>query len=145
LLGAGCLIVVSLVGVGLHQLHKPMHVASAPTQATALQTRQLRFVDLGDGVAVYGGHVRVFDAASGVELPPLADKEGFVRAVLNSLAFERHKRGVAGDAGFALNFWSDNRITLTDLASGASVSVGQFGAGNKAAFLRFFDQPKAAP
>ncbi len=146
LVGAGLLILTTVAGVGIIQLQKhfaPASVASDAPGATAVQTRLLRFVDQNDGVAVYGGHVRVFDVATGAELPQLRDRDGFVRAVLNSLTYERTKRAVSAPPIFELVRWSDNRITISDSATGARISLGDFGPGNKAVFLRFFDTTEA--
>jgi putative photosynthetic complex assembly protein len=134
---SGLLIVTSIIGVNLHQNRKltaPAQVETVP----AVQSRQLRFVDQGDGVSVYGGHVRVFDVATGREYPELRADEGFVRTVLNSLAFERTKRGIKNAVPvFELTAWKDNRLTLTDPATGVHIGLGQFGIPNRAAFERF--------
>ncbi len=141
LIGAALLVVTTVVGVGTIQYQK--HLAPRPPVdvargATALETRELRFIDLGDGASIYGGHVRVFDAVTGRELPQLGEREGFVRAVLNSLTYERTKASVEAAPVFELARWSDNRITIADKATGAHINLGDFGVGNKAAFLRFF-------
>jgi len=147
LIGAALLILTTVVGVGVIQLQKhfapPVPVDFAQG-ATPLETRALRFVDQGDGVAIYGGHVRVFDAATGAELPQLREREGFVRAILNSLTYERTKSGVEAEPVFELVRWSDNRLTIADKATGAHVNLGDFGPGNKAVFLRFFSSAGAA-
>ena len=140
LIGAGLLMVTTVVGVGTVQLQK--HFAHIPLTAVAsssgaLETRELRFVDLQDGVSIYGGHVRVFDVATGLELPALRESDGFVRAVLNSLAFERTKRGIDAQPIFELARWPGNGLTMTDKATGARINLGDFGPGNKSVFLRF--------
>jgi len=141
LIGAGLLIVTTVVGVGTIQLQK--HWSHLPlsqpmmTSAVPVQVRDLRFVDLQDGVAIYGGHVRVFDARTGAELPQLRERDGFVRAILNSLAFERTRRGIEAAPIFELVRWSDNRLTMTDKVTGSQISLGDFGPGNKSVFLRF--------
>jgi putative photosynthetic complex assembly protein len=140
LIGAGLLILTTVVGVGTVQLQKHFaHIPLTPSvsSAGALQTRALRFVDQQDGVSVYGGHVRVFDAVTGVELPSLEESDGFVRAVLNSLAFERTKRGIEAPPVFELSRWPDNRLTMTDKTTGARINLGDFGSGNKSVFFRF--------
>jgi putative photosynthetic complex assembly protein len=134
---SGLLMVTSVIGVNLHQNRKlaaPAQVEEVPV----VQSRQLRFVDQGDGVSVYGGHVRVFDVATGKEYPELRADEGFVRTVLNSLAFERTKRGIVNQVPvFELTAWKDNKLTLTDPATGVHIGLGQFGIPNRAAFERF--------
>ena len=95
LLGAGLLVLTTVAGVGTIQLQKHFthDGRGGPAMAAApLQVRALRFVDQQDGVSIYGGHVRVFDAASGAELPQLRERDGFVRAVLNSLTSPSSQR-----------------------------------------------------
>lgn len=127
-----------------HLAHIPLHGASS-LSGSPIEVRTLRFIDLQDGVSIYGGHVRVFDAKTGTELPALREKDGFVRAVLNSLAYQRSKNDIAAAPVFELARWPDNRITLTDPASGARINLGDFGPGNKSVFLRFFADPAARP
>jgi putative photosynthetic complex assembly protein len=146
LVGAGLLVLTTIVGVGAIQLTKhfaPPHQATATE--TAIDTRDLRFVDQGDGVNAYGGHVRVYDAVTGNELPPLRESDGFIRAVLNSLNFERTKRNMDAPPVFQLIRWSGDKITLEDRATGARVNIGAFGNGNRAVFLRFFEQARETP
>ena len=143
---AGLLMVTTVLAVGIFQHNKhllqarPLPIANG---AAAVESRELRFVDLKDGVSVYGGHVRVFDVATGAELPQLRERDGFIRAVLNSLAFERTKRDLDAPPIFVLTRWSDNRLTLTDKATGARISLGDFGPGNKSVFFRFLPQAGA--
>ncbi len=143
LVAAGLTIITVVLGVKLHVERHPPAMREAVTSASVIKARQLRFVDSGDGVSVYGGHVRVFDAGSGAELTQLRENDGFIRAVLNSLAFERTRRGVNGPPIFELAAWSDNRVTLTDTLTGSHVSLGEFGADNKAVFFRFLQTPRA--
>jgi putative photosynthetic complex assembly protein len=141
LLGAGLLVASTVAGVGAIQLHKHFShvplIASDIQVAQPVQLRALRFVDQQDGVAIYGGHVRVFDAVTNAELPQLRERDGFVRAVLNSLTYERSKNSVQAASVFELTRWSDNKITIADKATGAMINLGDFGPGNKAVFLRF--------
>lgn len=146
LIGAGLLVLTTVVGVGIIQINKhysPIVPFSDARSGSPAQTRELAFIDEHDGVSVYGGHVRVFDATSGRELPQLRERDGFVRAVLNSLMYERTKRGVAAPPVFELARWTDNRITMSDKSTGARISLGDFGPGNKAVFLKFFGPAKA--
>jgi putative photosynthetic complex assembly protein len=145
LFGAGLLVFTTVAGVGTIQLQK--HFAHIPLTATAdtatpLQSRTLRFVDQKDGVSVYGGHVLVFDAATGAQLPQLRERDGFVRAVLNSLAYQRTKLQVNAPPVFTLSRWPGNKITIEDKTTGAQINLGDFGPGNKAVFLRFFEPAK---
>ena len=143
ILGAGLLILTTVIGVAVIQLNKHFQPPATVDSGLATETRDLRFVDEGDGVTVYGGHVRVYDAATGAEFPQLRENDGFIRAVLNSLAFERTKRGISGPPIFELAYWPDSRITIKDLATGARISLGAFGEKNKTVYLRFFASPGA--
>ena len=141
LIGAGLLIFGTIAGVGNIQLQKFSAGTLRPSYESAaapLETRDLRFIDLHDGVSVFGGHVQVFDAATGVELPQLRERDGFIRAVLNSLAFERTKRGIDAPPVFQIARWSDDRITIMDRATGSRINLADFGHGNKSVFQRFF-------
>ena len=75
LVAAGLTIFDTLVGVHVYQSkHPPQTIVEIDT-ATPLKSRELRFVDAGDGASVYGGHVSVFDATTGTRLPPLREKK----------------------------------------------------------------------
>ncbi len=143
LIGAGLMIAVTVAGVGAIQLNKHFARPVEIADGQALETRQLRFVDQGDGVNAYGGHVRVYDAVTGVELPPLRENDGFIRAVLNSLAFERTKGGISAAPVFHLVYWAGNRMTMEDPATGRHVVIGAFGPGNRSVFMRFFEHRDA--
>lgn len=137
LLAALLAITVTVSGIHVYQAR---HRDGVSTQhATALRSRDLRFVDAGDGMTAYGGHVAVYDAVTGVAFAPLRDSDGFIRAVLNSLNFERTKRAIdTAPPVFRLTYWSDRKMTLRDLATGKQVGLGQFGAANEGVFMRFF-------
>jgi putative photosynthetic complex assembly protein len=141
--GAGLLILVTMTGVGVVQLRKhfapPAPVAAEPVVAL----REFRFIDEGDGINAFGGHVRVYDATTGAELAPLRVSDGFIKAVLNSLAFERRKRNLDAAPVFDLVLEAGNRLMFEDPATGAKVNVGAFGGGNRAVFTRLMsDRPR---
>jgi putative photosynthetic complex assembly protein len=142
IIGAGLMMAMTIIGVGIIQWNK--HVASASVdQPAPVTSRSLRFVDAGDGVNAFGGHVRVFDARTGREYPQLRDNDGFVRAALNGLNYERTKRGISAEPVFLLEVRQGHRLALADPATGAHINLDSFGAGNEAVFLRFFDQRQA--
>jgi putative photosynthetic complex assembly protein len=147
LVGAGLLIVSTLVFVGSVQYDKHLHHrGNAPEIdfGRPIVTRLLRFVDARDGVNAFGGHVTVFDAKTGAELPQLRENDGFVRTVLNSLAYERTKEGGESAAPvFALTAWTGGPLTLSDTATGKRVEVSEFGPDNEAKFLRFLPRSNA--
>lgn len=132
----------TIVGVHVYQARHPHPQDARIDSAGIVRSRDLRFVDSGDGVSVYGGHVAVYDAVTGAAYRPLRENDGFIRAVLNSLSFERTKRAVNADPVFRLTYWSDGKVTLQDLATGKHVGLGQFGTRNEAVFMRFFAQPE---
>jgi putative photosynthetic complex assembly protein len=142
LIGAALLLEICVGGVAALQVRKHLDQSAPPPPVAALQTRQLRFVDAGDGVNAYGGHVRVFDAVTGRELPELRPNDGFVRAVLNSLAFERSRDGADGQPVFTLALYPGNRMTMEDALTGKHVVLNAFGHGNKEVFVRFLEHPE---
>ena len=133
----------TIVGIRIYQAQHPRPAVTPIDTTQVVRSRDLRFVDSGDGVSVYGGHVDVYDATSGAAYRPLRENDGFIRAVLNSLSFERTKRSVSAAPIFRLTYWSDKKVTLQDLATGKHVSLGQFGAKNESVFMRFFAEPEA--
>lgn len=143
LLAAGAVLAITVAGVGAARISNGFKPPVEIANGTAVETRALRFVDQGDGVISYAGHVRVFDARTGTELPALKEDDGFVRAVLSGLAFERRKAGVTGEPVFNLVLWSSHRMTLEDPATAKHVVLGAFGADNKAVFLRFLEHKDA--
>lgn len=145
LIGAALLIAATIAGVAMHQLTKgaaghSQQLASAPV----VQARALRFVDEGGGVTAFGGRVAVYDAASETKLADLVETDGFIRTVLNSLAFERTKRRIEAAAVFKLVLRADRHLTLEDPVTGQSVNLGAFGGANRSVFLRFLPDPAVA-
>ena len=63
--------------------------------------------------------------------------------MLNSLNFERTRRGIEAPPVFRLTRWSGNRVTLGDPATGTRVNIGAFGPGNQVVFARFLDHAGA--
>lgn len=142
LVAASLMIFDSIVGIRIYQSnHPPQSIVEAET-AIPVKSRDLRFVDAGDGAAIFGGHVSVYDATTGARLPPLRENEGFVRTVLNSLAFERNKRSIDTTPVFRLTYWSSKRMTFEDRQTGKRVILGEFGAKNEGVFMRFLTDPE---
>ncbi len=140
LLGAGLLLATTLGGVGFIQYQKlngPPVAVDLARGATVVERKVLRFVDLGDGTGRFQGGVRVYDASTSQELKPLAANEGFIRAILNGLAFERLKMANTATPELELTAWSDNRLTLSDPVTGRTINLGDFGPDNKKTFIRF--------
>jgi putative photosynthetic complex assembly protein len=61
-------------------------------------------------------------------------EQGFVRGVMRGLARERRLKEASVETPFRLQLWSDNGLTLTDLATGRQIELGGFGGTNRAAF-----------
>jgi putative photosynthetic complex assembly protein len=140
LMGAAGLVLFTVLGVGLHQHLK----FSAGTQATAITdvspviaSRPLKFVDEGGGATAFGGHVSVFDPATGAHIADLVPSDGFIRAVLGGLNYERVKQHVQADTVFTLTARANGRMTLDDPLTGTAINLGAFGAANRAVFLKF--------
>jgi putative photosynthetic complex assembly protein len=145
LIGAGLLAVVTIAGVGLHQAQKFEGGFERQAEvAPVLQSRTLRFVDGGGGVNAFGGRVSVYDAVDGAKIADLVETDGFIRTVLNSLAFERTKSRITADTVFTIVLRADRHLTLEDPLTGQSVNLGAFGGANRTVFLRFLPDPAVA-
>ena len=97
-------------------------------QVTAVQSRDLMFTDVDGNVVVTdlgGATVAVIRPES---------EQGFVRGVLCGLARERRLKDAPVTTPFRLQLWSDNGLTLTDLATGRQIELGGFGPTNRQAF-----------
>ncbi len=95
-----------------------------------LATRDLRFVDRGDGAVV------ITDVGNGsvAHVIPAGQKTGFVRGVMRSFARERRMNGIGADAPFRLTAWADGQISIVDTATGRAIELNAFGPDNRAAF-----------
>lgn len=138
LLGAAALIFATVAGVGYIQIGKANGtiVIAKPAQAEVIAQRDLKVTDAGDGLNAFGGGVVVYDATSGAEIAKLEATDGFVRVVLNALAFERTRKE-AGEAVYRLVLRADRAMSLEDIGTGVSINLGAFGPENKSRFMRF--------
>lgn len=140
LLGASGLVLMTVLGVGLHQ-HLKFSAGPQPAQmadaSPVVAARSLKFVDGGGGVTAFGGKVSVYDGVSGDHVVELVQSDGFIRAVLNSLAYERTKRNLTADTVFTLSAHADGRLILEDPITGKAVNLGAFGAANRDVFRKF--------
>ncbi len=130
LIGAGMLVLASLVAVGASRIgllpgadDKPIVAASAREVSHA----ELDFADREDGAVI-------ITSATGREvvIPPATG--GFVRGVVRGLARDRRARGIGREPGFRLAKWSDGKLTLTDTATGQRLELDGFGPTNRQAF-----------
>jgi putative photosynthetic complex assembly protein len=100
----------------------------AEIHATAVQSRDLMFADVD-------GNVVVTDLSGATVAVIRPDSEqGFVRGVMRGLARERRLKDAPVTTPFRLQLWSDNGLTLTDLATGRQIELGGFGPTNRQAF-----------
>ncbi len=100
----------------------------AEAQASVLKSRDLMFADVD-------GNVVVTDLAGAtVAVIRPESEQGFVRGVMRGLARERRLKDASMATPFRLQLWTDNGLTLTDLATGRQIELGGFGPTNRAAF-----------
>jgi putative photosynthetic complex assembly protein len=147
-LGAAGLVLLTVVGVGLHQHLKFSSGQTAVAVADSspiIASRALKFVDEGGGATAFGGKVSVFDPATGTRITDLVQTDGFVRAVLGSLNYERVKRRLAAEAIFTLVARADGKLTLEDPVTGSAVNLGAFGGDNRNVFLKFLPAAAGLP
>lgn len=104
-------------------------VARAEADARPIAARDLHFRDRADGAVV------VTDLAGAVVavIDPISE-QGFVRGLMRGLARERRLHEAPTTTPFRLQSWSNNSLTLTDLATGREIELGSFGPTNRAAF-----------
>lgn len=134
LIGAALLVAASVGLVGLYRAGGLDALAPAsPPAARAEAAREVRFLDRADGAVV------VRSAAGGDEHVLAPGEGGFVRVVLRAFAHDRRSRGLGADAPFRLARWSDERLTLTDTATGRTVTLNGFGADNRRSFAALLE------
>ncbi len=127
LVGAGILVVGSLLLVGVARLTGYHPAEPAPSQV--VQSSELRFEDRADGaVLIYSSpEDRLVDT-----LPP--GTNGFVRGVLRGLVRERRADHIGDTPPFRLTRWADGRLSLDDPSTGRHVDLEVFGPTNASAF-----------
>lgn len=129
LVGAGALVVASLLLVGIARLtgFKP----EQPPVSTVVESYDLRFVDRGDGA------VLVYDRSGDAlvdTLPP--GTNGFVRGVLRGLVRERNADHIGPAPPFRLTRWADGRLSLDDPSTGRHIDLEVFGPSNAGDFAK---------
>jgi len=124
------IVVAATLGLVALGVERPLDPARAGVPA--LEARDLRFADRGDGAVV------VSDARSGAAIRVLSSGEGgFVRGAMRGLARDRRLAGEGAAAPFRLTRWADGRLTLEDMATGRMIEMTAFGQTNTEAFMRF--------
>jgi len=127
LLGAGGLVISSLVIVGLARLTG--YAPAQPPASAVVERYDLRFEDRADGA------VLVYDSASDRLAYILAPgTNGFVRGVLRGLVRERRAEHIGPAPPFRLTRWADGRLSLDDPSTGRHVDLEVFGPTNAGAF-----------
>ncbi|MGL6043733.1 MAG: photosynthetic complex assembly protein PuhC [Sandaracinobacteroides sp.] len=132
--GASALVLLALaatiaVRVGLLPQIADPQTMRADANVTSLQQRDLIFADRADGAVV----VTELSGETVAVIMPNSE-QGFVRGLMRGLARERRLREASMTQPFRLQLWSDNGLTLTDLATGRQIELGSFGPTNRAAF-----------
>jgi putative photosynthetic complex assembly protein len=103
------------------------------TVATAEPVQRLAFTvaDRPDG------RVLLLSPDNGALIAEIATgQQNFVRGVLRGFARERQLNGMGAAGGFELVRWSDDRLSIRDLATGRLIDLGGFGIDNAGAFAR---------
>lgn len=131
---AASLALTSLVTLGFFERQAIPSETRADAGVEASATRSLQFYDEADGT------VRVEDAASGVVIERFGPGTGgFVRTSLRGLVYQRRINGLGRTQAFELTEWDNGMLTLLDPATGESVELHSFGAGNRQTFANFLE------
>ena len=141
LLGAGGLVLFSLISVALLQWFGGPATDDPLKSSPVLASRALNFEDAADG------SVRVLDADSGQLIASLPSGEhGFVRATLRGLVRARRARGLGAEVPFVLEQRASGQLLLIDPTSGQAVDLWAFGSLNALPFTEFlkFDSSAGA-
>jgi putative photosynthetic complex assembly protein len=137
LYGAVGVVLFSLLMVGSVRLGLIVPVRASAEQyrdargIEPLYARDLLFVDAPDGSVV----VREAGSGAVIHRIPAGSENGFVRGVMRGLARERRMKDVGAEPPFRVTLWTDNELTLTDLATGREIDLNAFGRSNREAFL----------
>lgn len=103
-------------------------------------TRDLNFEDTENGA------VLVKDATTGEQVGEIVPgNDGFVRAVMRTLARDRLIAGGTKSMPFTLTRWDNGRLTIADPATGRKTELVGFGASNEEAFAKFLPLRRKVP
>lgn len=134
LIGAGALVVFSLVSVALVRL-----TGNGPDQRRAVEPsavqRPLRFEDRPDG------SIAVVDGRTGELVTAVQGEQGFLRGALRALSRERRARGLGPEQPFQLIARPDGRLTLIDPVTEQRIDLESFGPTNAGTFARLLETP----
>lgn len=136
IIGAGLLMLFTIVIAGVSHHAGTYHVTVPPT--TAVASRDLFFADQHDG------GVLVTDAKSGKRVALIEPKTGgFVRGIMRGLVREHRLKEQATGSAFRLTHWADGRLSIADPATGESFDLEAFGSTNELAFAKLLDDDGA--
>jgi putative photosynthetic complex assembly protein len=129
LLGAGALIVVTLLGTAAASI---ANIGATRLDTSDVRsTRDVRFVEMA------GGMVRATDATTGMTIADIASAgNGFVGVVIKGFSRDRALAGTAPNTAYRLKTLSDGRTLIEDPTSGRIVMLGAFGSDNLKAFTQ---------
>jgi putative photosynthetic complex assembly protein len=139
LLGAGSLVIVSLVSVAWLQWFGKPALPSAPPPMIVAE-RNLVFED------TTAGAVLVRDADSGAliaEFP--AGEQGFIRSTLRGLARTRRSHGAGADVPFRLERRANGQLLLIDPVTDQAIDLWAFGHANAEVFFEFMPAVSTEP
>jgi putative photosynthetic complex assembly protein len=136
LVGAGALVLLAFCASCFARF-SGVGTTGAP-EANVVQSRALRFEDRADGAVV------VSDASTNRIVEVLAPgTNGFVRGVMRGLARQRRREDFGKAPPFLLTRWSDDRLSIEDVATHVRVELESFGPTNEAAFARLLYERSA--
>lgn len=134
IVGAGALLLASIVLAGVARSSRLAEAERATATATAPQSIDVRFEDRA------GGALAVLDARTGVELHVVAPAtNGFVRGVLRGMFRTRKLEAMSKEAVFRLSREADGRLSLVDPESGRRVDLDSFGPTNSESFATILE------
>lgn len=136
LLGAGGLILISLLSVGWVRWYDVPAGQQAPVVET-LRSKSLFFVDRPSG------EVDVREAGSDELIAVLpVGEHGFIRSTLRGMARARKARGVGAETPFTLEQRKNGQLLLIDPVTGQAIDLWAFGAVNARSFADFLNDAR---
>lgn len=142
---AGCVIITLLltgaVSIGLLPGPVTMDQSRQSSRVTALASRDLQFLDQKDG------SVQIRDVTKGSIATTITpgSESGFIRGVMRGIARDRMLRGLSFEQPFRVTLWSNQQLSIKDLATGRIIELNGFGNTNRMAFLTLLQPAPAAP
>lgn len=139
LLGLVLLVAISLAAVVAVKLVGAHDDAAMSVSGDVIDSRDLRFVDLGHG------NVAIYDWPGGELVATLdAGTDNFIRGVIRGLARERRGIGAGDGEPFRITRFDNGRLTLEDRVTGRVLVLEAFGATNARAFGRLLEADASA-